>query len=310
MRKIILRIGLVVGFVVTGFLAASALVSSGLLANSEAATSNGARNSVVSGTAKTPMKNAADPSVTDIPETEYKRRLTRIKQLADEGNLQELVKEGDDIHKIWGSGGGERFARLTLEVINAFCLSRVLDENPEAWDLREKYARAALATSDSYGIESELNLVGQISYLAHVSSFSEAEVLRLRTGSRLWLHLLTRLESEKDPSVNLDPYQSLPNHLTTTYELRSVEIVDPLAAARLRTAETEHQEKLKKISYQFQLRNLSEIAERSGTRFLANVYSRSPFSREELSALLSEHPIAESLRRSILKARDDLMRRS
>ncbi len=303
MRVLTSRIGLLV---VTATLAVSTFVLGRGFFGFEGIASGPARDLIGSKPLKASVTNEPSSVLKDVPEAEYLERLARIKRFAHEGNFNQLTKEGDEILETWGPYGGERFARLTLKLIDALGNGGMPDKNPTAWDLREKYAIAALAVPESYSIESELSLVGQLQYYALVSSFSEVEAVKLRNSSKFWLHLLARIEREKDPSVNLDPKQSLPMHLTTAAELRKIEIENPLAAARLRLSEAEHQEKLKKIAYQFQLKDFSVTAEKIGTRFLASVYSKPPFSRVELEALLAEHPIPESLRQRILKARDNL----
>lgn len=321
MQKFIFKFGLVSVLIAGGFLAVYAFVFSGFFTSSEASINDGQQKSLVM-----PKQNARPRSVengaTDVPEAEYKARLARIRQLLDEGNFEELVKQGDEIQEIWATDGGERFAKLILEVTNAFGYSRISDGHPEVGTLSGKYATVALERADSYSLESEWYLVMRLGYYANLPSFNEEEALKLRNSSKFWLHLLTRLERENDHSF--DPYTALRKQLVPPEDPRwngvllQMQIsppedpswsgvVDPVAKARFQAEMAEYNEKRKKQGDQFKLVNVAEVAEPRGTKFLANVYSRPPFSREELGSLLSEYQIAESLRRSILKARDDLV---
>ncbi len=290
-----------------GLLAVCSVALPRFFVSSEAAIDNGDLNPLVSH-----MRNASprkvDIGATDIPEAEYKARLALIKQLVDEGNFEELVEEADEIQAVWAINGGERYAKLILEVMNAFGYSRISDGHPEVRGLGDKYATVALERADSFSLESEQYLLMRLRSFTDLPSLNDAEVLKLRNSSKLWLHLFTRLENERDSSA--DPY------LTLQKQLSAPENPDwsdggsnPVAKAKYEVEMAEYNVKLKWLGDQYKLRNLAaDLAEPRGTKFLASVYSRPPFSREELSTLLSEYPIAESLRRSILKATDDLAR--
>src|SRR5438045_8907241 len=115
MQKFIFNFGLVSVLIAGGFLAVYAFVFSGFFTKSEAATDDRIQSSRVSRTQNRPSESD-DVLKTDLPEAEYKSRLARIKQSLDEGNFEELVKQGDEIQKIWATDGGERFAKLILEV--------------------------------------------------------------------------------------------------------------------------------------------------------------------------------------------------
>ncbi len=320
MQKFIFKFGLV-SVLIGGFLAVYAFVFSGFFTSSEAAINDGQQKSLVM-----PKQNArprnVDIGAADVPEAEYRVRLARIRQFTDAGSFEELVKEGDEIQVVWAANGGERFAKLILEVMNAFGYSPISDGHPEVRSLSDKYATVALERADSYSLESEQYLLMRLRYFPDLPSFNEEEALKLRNSSKMWLHLLTRLERENDHSF--DPYTALRKQLVPPEDPRwngvllqmqisppedpsSSGVVDPVAKARYQAEMAEYYEKRKKQRDQYNLLNVAEVAEPWGTKFLANVYSKPPFSREELSTLLSEYPIAESLRRSILKARDDLV---
>jgi len=286
--------------------AVSALVLAGAFTSSEAATGDRVGYSVARGTRKTPMKEATNPAAKDVPEAEYRERLARIRQLSDEGNFEQLVKEGDEIQDIWAFDGGERFAKLILEVLNSFGYSRISDGHPEVGRLSAKYAIVALERADSYSLESELYLLMRLGYFPDLPSFNHAEALKLRNSSKLWLHLLTRLERERDSSA--DPYLGLQKQLSAPEDpyWNDGGGSNPVAKAEFEARMAEYNLKRKWLADQYKLRNIAEVAEPWGTKFLAKVYSRPPFSREELNALLSQYPIAKSLRATILKARDDL----
>ena len=302
MQNLIFKFGMALVLIVGGFIAVCAFAFPTLFASSEVVDDR-LQSSLIS------RKQNGRPKVVDIdgddvPEAEYQARLERIREFANAANFEELVKEGDEIQAVWGTGGGERYAKLVLELTSDLGSSEIVHEHPEAMELRDKYATAALARSDSFSIDSELHLAMELRHSAFVRSFNETEALKLRNSSKLWLHLLARLERENDPSFN--PYKalSLSNHLITPAELAAVK--DPVEKSRLEALEAAHQKKLKKYVHQYQLQNVAEIAEPLATKFLANVYSRPPFRGEELKALLSEYPISVRLKKKILKARDDL----
>ena len=278
MQNFIFRFGIVSVIIAGGFLVVCAFAFPGFFATSASVSSNGQQNSPDSRTRNGCLKNI-DMGATDVPKVEYDVRLARIAQFLDAGNFQALVKERDEIEDVWGAGGGERYAKLILEVISSFGDSRILHEHPEANDLRDKYATAALARSDSYGIESEVYLARNLRHSAFVPSFTEAEASKLRKSSKMWLHLLTRLECDRDPSFDLN--KALANQPTPPEDPRFSGVVDPVAKARFQTAMAEYIEQRKRIGYQYKLLNMSsDLAEPWGTKFLANVYSRPPFSRE------------------------------
>ena len=254
---------------------------------------------------RTTATRMGENGVTDVPEAEYRERLTRIRRLIDQGKRDEIIKEGDEIQDIWAKEGGERYAKLILEVLNSFGYSRIADGDPELGSLAEKYAIVALERADFYSLESEYCLLGRLGYSPDIPSFSASEVVKLRNSSRLWMHLLARLQREKDPSA--DPYfVDPPKQLDAPEDPRWNGVVDSGAMAAFEKETKVYNEKRKWLSDQYKLRNVEELAVPRGRKFLANVYSRPPFSRDELNALLSEYAIAEVLRTSILKARDDL----
>lgn len=230
---------------------------------------------------------------TDIPEVEYQARLARIGQFVEAGNFEALLREGDEIQDIWGGNGGERFARLILEITNAGGYSIICDAHPEARNLLEKYAVAALERSDSYGFESEAFLVMKLRYLPN--------------RTHLWLHLLSRLEREKDLSA--DPYFVPPyRQVDAPEDPRWNRDVDEAAKAKFERERKAYIEELKWLRDQYRLRNIAaELAEPLGTKFLAHVYSRPPFSHDDLESLLDGYTIADSLKKKILKARDEMV---
>lgn len=304
MKNLILKFGIVSVLVAAGFLAVCAFAFPRFFASSET-TDDGLRFSLVS------QKQNARPKIggigkADVPEAEFQARLARIRQFTDAGSFEELVKEGDEIQAVWAANGGERFAKLILEVMDAFGYSRIRDGHPEVRSLGDKYATVALERADSYSLESEQYLLMRLRSFSDLPSLNDAEVLKLRNSSKLWLHLFSRLERERDPVA--DPYLTPPlKQLSAPEDPRWSGVVDTAAKAKYEAEMAEYNVKRKWLADQYKLRNLAaDLAEPWGTKFLANVYSRPPFSREELSTLLSEHQITESLRRSILKARDDL----
>ncbi|MGB7209700.1 MAG: hypothetical protein WBD27_13640 [Pyrinomonadaceae bacterium] len=321
MKNPIFKYGIVSMLVTGGFIAVSAFALPSFFASSEVAIDNGEHNSSVSRPRNT-RPRSFENGATDVPEAEYHARLARIRQFTDAGSFEELVKEGDEIQAVWAANGGERFAKLILEVLDAFGYSRICDGHPEVRSLSDEYATVALARADSFSLESERRLLMRLRSFSDLPSLNDAELLKLRNGSKLWLHLFTRLERENDHSF--DPYIALRKQLVPPEDPRwngvlfQMQIsppedpswsgvVDPVAKARYQAEMAEYNEKRKKQGDQYKLLNVAEAAEPWGTKFLAYVYSKPPFSREELNTLLSEHPIAESLRRSILKARDDLV---
>jgi hypothetical protein len=305
MQNFIFKFGIVLVLIFVGLLAVCAFAFPRFFASSVAAINNGQQKSLAS-----PTQNARPTNIekgaTDVPEAEFKARLAVIIQLVEDGNFEDLVKEGDEIEEVWRTDGGERYAKLILEVTNAFGYSRICDGHPEVGNLSVKYATGALERPDSYSLETEADLVGKLLYYPNVPSFKEDEALTLRNSSKLCLHLLARLERERDQSA--DPYLTPPfKQLEEPEEPRWSGVVNPMEKAKFEKEVAKYNERRKWLGEQYRLRNVAaELAEPLGTKFLANVYSRPPFSAEELKALLSDYPIAESLRKGILKARDDL----
>jgi len=303
MKEFVFKFGIASVLIVGGFLAVCVVAFPRFFASSEAAINN-RQNALVSPTQNTRLRSV--DNATDVPEAEYQSRRARIRQLFDESNFEGIVKEGDEIQAVWATTGGERYAKLILEVIYTFGYSRIADGHPEVRSLSEKYATVALERADTYSLESERYLVMSLGYYANLPSFNEAEALKLRNSSKLWLRLLARLERERDTSA--DPYLALQKQLSAPENpYWNDEGSNPVAKSKYEAEMTEYNAKRKWLSDQYRLRNVAEVAEPWGTKFLANVYSRPPFSRDELSGLLSEYQIAESLRRSILKARNDLV---
>jgi hypothetical protein len=305
MKNTIFKLGMYIVLVAGGFLAVYAFVFSGFFTRSEAAGENRSQNSRVSGTRNVRATNSDIPNA-DVPEAEYKVRLARIRQLSDDGNFDKLVKEGDEIQAIWAENGGERFAKLILEMLDAFGYSRISDGHPEVRSLSDEYSTTALARADSFSLESECRLLMRLRSFSDLPSLDDAEVLKLRNSSKLWLHLFTRLANERDPSA--DPYLALQKQLSAPENPNwNDEGSNPVAKAKFEQAMKVYYEKRKWLGEQYKLRNLAtDLAEPWGTKFLANVYSRPPFAREELKMLLSENPLSDKLKKGILKARDDL----
>ena len=114
MKSLMFKFGIVSVLIVVGLLAVCALCFSKIFCELlRLAINPGELDLLASRPRNTDARRIVNGD-TDVPEAQYHERLARIRRLLDQGKVEEIVKEGDEIQDIWAKGRGRKICEIDL----------------------------------------------------------------------------------------------------------------------------------------------------------------------------------------------------
>ncbi|MGB7068423.1 MAG: hypothetical protein WBD22_02930 [Pyrinomonadaceae bacterium] len=231
---------------------------------------------------------------------DFERQLQRLRSFREKGTLKELLNEGKLIERQWGESGGESYGKLILEFLGILTHSRYISD--EVIDMSQNYVVQTLKKADTFGLTTEWKLLWFLRY-----PFSEKDKIELqqrREGTKLWLHLLRRLEVEKDENFDPDDLPSLnvvpPAGVRVRFAGMSPEAIkDPKLRAEYEAAIVANAKKLEYHNQQSDLRRDEESILRNAIDYIANAYSVPPKNFEEFQEILNNSKVSNDLKKEI-----------
>lgn len=172
----------------------------------------------------------------------------------------------------------------------------------------ELFARVALSHSRMFLWEYQSDLVGALGYQR--SSSSDIDWLReRREKAKLWLEAWRRLETEFDPSFDINDRKQLPtlrvsppNETGLRAGTPPSAIKDPKLRAQYEVAIAENKRKSQRVDQQFPLLARGPSFRSRAEYVLIQFYSQPPFRTNELRRYLETHLKDAAARKRILDA--------
>lgn len=252
-----------------------------------------------------------DKTTNDIPDAIYKDLVARLRVLRASGSLEDLVTEGDNIARQWGANAGRNYGLLFREFLSVLTSPRIINQNSGALELSQKYAVAALKSSEFFDLETEWFLLMYLRYPLQGKILDESGVQQRRERVKLWLHALHRLEREKAknfnpndlPALNVEP----PKGVNGIAGMSPENIKDPGLRAAYERAIDENKKKVEYFNLQLKLRQNEASMIKNGIEYISTVYAQEPFGLQELDKLLDVYDVSEPLRKNIKNVTEKLI---
>lgn len=243
----------------------------------------------------------------DLPEDQFKVILARLHQLQDSGTLGEMIAEIDNVERQWGEGGGERYAIVYKEFLGGcLSMSRIRDENNGVDEIRARYVMFALKHPDSFSLNLEWQLLGQVDGFYLKKSLDERDVEYRKNATAIWFHAVHRLETEKDPNFDKNDLPTLnvspplgDEHGMLIPGVSPNAIKDPVKRAAYEKVIEENQKKAIYFNLQYELRRDEALIMKDVVRYVSGVYSKPPLNRDELAEMLTKYKISAEIRKNI-----------
>ena len=235
---------------------------------------------------------------------EFQEALCRLKCFREKGSLDELIIEWNKIEQDWSKLGGDSYGNLTLEFLSVLTSARFRSADDKALNLSQSYAIQTLKKADTFDFEIEWQLLIKLRYSISESKLSDVQIQERRERVKLWLHLIHRLEVEKDknfdpndlPLLNVTPPEGVP----VRFSGMSPDLIkDPQLRAEYEKAIEANAKKMKYYNHQYKLRQNEDFFVRYATKYISMVYSRPPIDLNELKNLLNEYQIPENMQKLI-----------
>lgn len=237
----------------------------------------------------------------------------RLKILRETGNLNDIIFEQKNIESKWGEVGGISYGLLYRDLLAALTTDKIIKSNSRVLDLSQDFVQTALAHADSFDLETEWFLLMYLRYPTREIELSNDEIIERNSRVELWLHLLRRLEKEKDPEFDPNDLPTLnvtpPDGSNGIAGMSPESIQDPELRENYKKAIRANSVKTEYFSNQVRLRqNESSIID-NGIKYISLMYSQNPFNSTELRSLLEKYDISKALRNRIIERTDELIKK-
>lgn len=229
----------------------------------------------------------------------------QIIDLRDHGDVNAVTSLAEATRLKWAEKDKERYAILMLTICSSLRSTRLA--GPRAAGLARQYALSTLRDANEISLETELQLIGQVTsdLLPQRAPAGNDWLLRRKEDVAVRLHGWNRLEQAIDRSWDPNEFWSLvrprpPLDVPWVTGNPPEVIRDPNVRAEYVAALEESRRQVEYHNTQRRLRRLKSYFTPLAARYIARVYSIPPFNTEELRRLLNEYGMAPAVRAEIL----------
>lgn len=222
-----------------------------------------------------------------------------LKALKGTDRLEDLINSQRNIEYLLGKTGGPNYGMLYRNLLAALTTEKIIESHPEALGLAQDYVEIALRRSDSFDFETEWFLLMYLRYPTNEASLDNSQIEARRRRTDLWLHLLKRIDDEKDtdfdqndlPALNVQP----PEGSNIIAGMSPDAITDPVLREQYKAAIKKNSENAAYFSHQIRLRQDEDSIIKNAVKYISLMYSKVPYNSDELRNALDKYAISDDI---------------
>lgn len=218
----------------------------------------------------------------------------------------EFERVAGNIRNNWSKKNKELNAELMLELCGKISSGRFGKTREHG--LARKYALSVLEEPEVIPVETEMKLVGHVGSDTILPGGPEGQAWadQRRADVKAHLHAWKRMADTLDPNWNPSDLPStsapLPPGVDLPPGVAPESIKDPKLRAEYEASIEKNNQKARKYSEQYSLRNLQKSFLKHSEKYVVNAYSKPPLNADELNGFLQTYVADQASRERILKA--------